>query len=215
MFFTSYAGNKLVDAYRRGQAITFPASTQSFGLLTTTNGPRANSTAYALNNTVSVTANDGKTHLYKCTTAGTTAASQASLYPGSISEAITDGTAVFTEQYAALKAGIGGAVVEASYSGYARATLAASLANFSGTQGAGTTVASSGTGAITSSNNSALTFGSTAASGPTYVWAVGTFDAATAGNLWDIDPMASPQTVNNGSPAPTSAISAISCQLDV
>ena len=66
---SSYLTNKLIDWFWRGQTFAPPA-TLYFGLLTTTNGLRSNSTAYALNNTISVVANDGKTHLYKCTTAG-------------------------------------------------------------------------------------------------------------------------------------------------
>ena len=70
---SNYAENKLIDAVFRAQALGAPA-TMYHALLTSTHGPRANSTAYALNNTISVVANDGKVHLYKCTTAGTTAA---------------------------------------------------------------------------------------------------------------------------------------------
>lgn len=46
---------------------------------------------------------------------------------------------------------------EPSGNGYARVAVVASLANFAGTQGSGTTVASSGTGGATS-NNGAITF---------------------------------------------------------
>lgn len=215
MLFTSYLGNKLVDWLIRAQTYTPATTGLSAALLTTTKGPRANSTAYALNDTISLTANDSKTHLYKCTTAGTTAAAQSTLYPGANSEAITDGTAVFTEQYSALKAGLGGSVVEASYTNYARATLAASLANWAGTQGAGTTVASSGTGAATTSNNSTMTFGTAPGSGPSYVWAVALFDAASAGNMLTVDPLTATKTINNADPAPTIAAAALSITFDV
>lgn len=214
MLFTSYLANKIVDWLRRGQAYT-PATTNfSVGLLTSTHGPRANSTAYALNNTVSLIANDGKTHFYKVTTAGTTAASQGSLYPGAANEAITDGTAVLTEQTTALRAGIGGVVLEAAYTNYARANLAASLTNWAGTQGAGTTTASSGTGVPTTSNNSTLTFGTAAGSGPTYVWASATFDATSGGNMLEVQPLALAKTINNGDPAPTFAAGALTTSYD-
>lgn len=213
--FTSFLANKIVDWLLRAQAYTPPTTGLSAGLLTSTKGPRANSTAYALNDTISLTANDGKTHLYKCTTAGTSAAAQSTLYPGAIGEGITDGTAVFTEQTAALRAGIGGVVVEAAYTNYARSTLAAALANWAGTQGAGTTVASTGTSTPTTSNNSTMTFGTAAGSGPTFVWAVALFDASSAGNMLTIHPMATPKTVNNGDPAPTIAAAALSFSLDV
>ena len=214
MMFTSYLANKLIDWYRRGQAYTPPTTNFSQGLLTTTKGPRGNSTAYALNDTISLTANDGKTHLYKCTTAGTSAAAQSTLYPGAQNEAITDGTAVFTEQTTALRAGLGGAVVEASYTNYARANLAGSLANWAGTQGAGTTVASTGTGVPSTSNNSTLTFGTAAGSGPTFVWATAGFDATSGGNMLDIEPLTTPKTINNGDPAPTFAAGALVVSMD-
>lgn len=214
MLFTSFLANKIVDWLRRGQAYTPATTTFSVGLLTTTKGPRGNSTVYALNDTLSLTANDGKTHMYKVTTAGTSAAAQSTLYPGTANEVITDGTAAMTEQTSALRAGIGGVILEAAYTNYARANLAASLANWSGTQGAGTTVASTGTGVPTTSNNSTLTFGTTAGSGPTFVWAAATFDATTAGNMLEVDPLTVVKTINNGDPAPTFAAAALSTSYD-
>ena len=211
MLYTSYLGNKILDWLRRGQAYTPATANFSVGLLTSTNGPRVNSTAYALNATISLTANDTKTHLYKCTTAGTTAAAQSTLYPGANNEVITDGTAVFTEQYSAMKAAT---VVEASYTGYARSNTAASLTNWAGSQGATTTTASSGTGAPTTSNNVALTFGTTNTGSTTFVWATATFDATTAGNMLEIEPLTTVKTINNGDPAPTFAISALTTSLD-
>jgi hypothetical protein len=211
MLYTSFLANKLVDWLRRGQAYTPATATMSVGLLTSTKGPRGNSTVYALNDTISLAANDGKTHFYKCTTAGTSAAAQAALYPGAQNEVITDGTAAFTEQTSALRAGIGAIVVEAAWTNYTRANLAASLANWAGTQGATTTVASSGTGAPSTSNNAILTYGTTPGSGPSFVWAEALFDATTAGNMLEIMPLPAGQTktVNNGDPAPTTAISGL------
>lgn len=211
MQYTSFLANKISDWLRRGQAYTPPTANYSTGLLTSTKGPRGNSTVYALNDTLSLTANDGKTHLYKVTTAGTSAAAQAALYPGALGEAITDGTAVMTEQTAAIRAGT---VVEASWTNYARSNVAASLANWSGTQGATTTAASSGTGVPTSSNNVALTYGTTPGSGPNYVWAVATFDATTAGNMLEVAPLTVVKTVNNGDAAPSFAISQLALSLD-
>jgi hypothetical protein len=211
MLYTSYLANKLVDWLLRAQAYTPPTTTLSIGLLTTTKGPRANSTAYALNDTISLTANAGGTHLYKCTTAGTTAAAQATLYPGANGEAITDGTAVFTEQTVALRAGT---AVEASYTGYARSNTAASLANWAGTQGAGTTVASTGTGVPATSNNGTLTFGAANSGTIAYVWAAAYFDATTAGNMMMIEPLTTVKTINPGDPAPTFAAAALSPSID-
>jgi len=65
---------------------------------------------------------------------------------------------------------------------YARVSVAASLANFSGTQGAGTTVASTGTDG-TGENNISITFpASTAAWGD--LKSVRFYDAASSGNSW-------------------------------
>ena len=211
MQFTSFLANKITDWLRRGQTYTPPTTNYSFGLLTTIKGPRGNSTVYALNDTLSLTANDGKTHLYKVTTAGTSAAAQSTLYPGALGEVISDGTATMTEQIVALRAGT---AVEASYTNYTRSNTAASLANFSGTQGATTTVASTGTGVPNSSNNGVMTFGTTPGSGPTYAWAVASFDATTAGNMLEIFPLTAVKTINNADPAPTIAISALSMALD-
>lgn len=66
--------------------------------------------------------------------------------------------------------------------GYARVAIAASLANFSGTQGAGTTVASTGSDG-TGENNVAITFPtSTGAWGD--IKSVWFMDASSAGNGW-------------------------------
>jgi hypothetical protein len=207
MLYTTFLANKLVDWLRRGQAYTPATTNMSVGLLTSSKGPRGNSTVYALNDTLTLTANDGKTHFYKVTTAGTSAAAQSTLYPGAQNEAIADGSATITEQTTALRAGIGGVVLEAAWTNYTRANLPASLTNWAGTQGAGTTVASTGTSAPTTSNNSTLTYGTAPGSGPTFVWAEATFDATTAGNMLEILPLPAGQTktVNNGDPAPTTA----------
>lgn len=61
-------------------------------------GARANLTAYILGDVITLTANDTQTHSYICTTAGTTAAAQSTLYPGVAGEVITDGSAHFTER---------------------------------------------------------------------------------------------------------------------
>ena len=211
MLYTSYLANKLVDWLVRGQAYTPATTTLSIGLLTSTKGARTSSTAYSLNDTISLIANDGITHLYKCTTAGTSAASQSTLYPGVKNEVITDGTAVFAEQYAAMKSAT---VVEASYTGYARTVVAASLANYSGTQGAGTTTASSGTGIPSTSNNALITIGGTNAGTVSYVWATAWFDAATAGNMLMIEPLATAAVIANGDAGPSFAPAALSFSID-
>jgi len=74
-----------------------------------------------------------------------------------------------------------GGGTEVTGGSYARASVSSSLANWAGTQSAGSTVASSGTGGATSNNN-AITFAT-----PSATWGTAThfgiFDAASAGNL--------------------------------
>ncbi|KWT89338.1 MULTISPECIES: hypothetical protein [unclassified Variovorax] len=209
---SDFAQNKATDALYRGQALGAPA-TLYHALLTCTKGARANSTAYALNDTVAVTANDGIIHLYKVTTAGTTAAAQSTLYPGALGEAITDGTAVLTEQSAAVDAGT---VVECTGGSYARASVTASLANYAGTQAAGSTTASSGTGGQTS-NNGVITFptptGQWVPAGGA-IWGVAVYDASSAGNMWSWAPLSALKTsISTGDPAPTIAAAALSFKL--
>lgn len=178
-------------------------------LLTCTKGARANSTAYSLTDTIGVTANDGKIHLYKCTTAGTTAAAQSTLYPGVANEAITDGTAVFTEQNSALDSNTG--MAEVSGGSYARVNLAASLANWAGTQAAASTTSSTGTGGATS-NNSIITYPTPSAdwsTGTVRIWGWAIYDQASGGNLLHWGPLNALQQVLNGQAAPSFAAAAL------
>lgn len=87
---------------------------------------------------------------------------------------------------------------ELSGSGYARQAIARSLANFAGTQGAGTTLASSGT-SHTTSLNVAVDWGT-----PLSDWGiasyVGFFDASSSGNCWIAVPISAIQALT-GSPS--------------
>lgn len=95
---------------------------------------------------------------------------------------------------------------------YARVAVTASLANWAGTQSAGSTVASSGTGGTTSNNN-AITFPSPTANWGT-VTEVCVFDASTAGNLLFRTALTVSKTVNNGDAAPSFAAGALTFQID-
>ena len=98
-----------------------------------------------------------------------------------------------------------GSVTELSGSGYARVTRARSLANFAGTQAAGSTLASSGTSHATS-NNAAVSWGTPGANWGTANF-VGFFDALTMGNCWFVVPV--PATViTTGNPDPVQIASA-------
>lgn len=79
---------------------------------------------------------------------------------------------------------------------YARVALTANLTNWSGTQSAGSTTASSGTGGA-SSNNVAITFPTPTAGWGTVGW-WGVSDAASAGNILLCDDLTVSKTVNSG-----------------
>jgi hypothetical protein len=120
----------------------------------------------------------------------------ATLYVGLLTAVPTDGTAG----------------TEVTGGSYARVGVAASLTNFAGTQAAGSTVASSGTGGTTS-NNGAITFPA-----PTANWgsvtAFGIYDAASGGNLLFYGTLGTAKTVNNGDAAPSFAAAQLSIQID-
>lgn len=89
-----------------------------------------------------------------------------------------------------------GGGTELSGNGYARVALTRSLANWSGTQSAGSTTASSGTGGQ-SSNNVAITFPvATANWAQATHWAI--FDAASGGNMLLHGALTTPKTVTTG-----------------
>lgn len=109
--------------------------------------------------------------------------------------------------YTAAPGETGGGTV-ASYTNYADVSVAASLANFAGTQGAGTTTASTGTGGQTSNNN-VLTFGSAAGSGPQTLTHFAWCNSTTP---WYYGPLTSSRTINNGDVAPSFAAAALTLQ---
>lgn len=105
-----------------------------------------------------------------------------------------------------------GGGTEVTGGSYARVAVVSSLANWAGTQGAGTTVASSGTSGTTS-NNIAITYPV-----PTANWgqvvSFRVWDSLTAGNALICQPLTLPKTVNNGDPAPAFGIGALTIQED-
>jgi hypothetical protein len=86
---------------------------------------------------------------------------------------------------------------EVTGNAYARVGVASSLANWAGTQGAGTTAASSGTSGTTS-NNGAVAFPTPTPSGWGTVTGVGIFDASTGGNLLIWAALTASKTINAG-----------------
>lgn len=101
---------------------------------------------------------------------------------------------------------------EVSGGSYARVTVAASLANWAGTQSAGSTTASTGTGGTTSNNN-AVTFPAPTANWGTIV-AAGLFDSTSGGTLLAYGALTTNKTVNNGDAAPSFAAGALTFQID-
>lgn len=95
---------------------------------------------------------------------------------------------------------------------YARVGVTASLANFAGTQGAGTTTVSSGTGGATS-NNGTITFPAPTANWGSVV-AMGIMDAASGGNMLYWSALSTPKTVNNGDAAPVFSAASLTISED-
>jgi len=95
---------------------------------------------------------------------------------------------------------------------YARVEVVSSLANWAGTQGAGSAAASSGTSGTTS-NNIAITFPA-----PSAAWGqavgFGIHDSPTGGIELFYAPLAASKTINNGDPAPSFAPGTLTVQVD-
>lgn len=101
---------------------------------------------------------------------------------------------------------------EVSGGSYARVAVTSSLANWAGTQSAGSTTASSGSSGTTSNNN-AITFPA-----PTANWGTvthfGLYTASTGGTLYVCAALTNSKTINNGDAAPSFAAGALTLQLD-
>ena len=117
--------------------------------------------------------------------------------------------------YVALETAAGsdtGCGTEVSGGSYARVAVTSSLANWAGTQSAGSTVASSGTGGTTS-NNAAITFPA-----PTANWGTVTgfcvMSASSGGTLIFRANLTASKSVNSGDPAPSFAVGALTFQID-
>jgi hypothetical protein len=130
---------------------------------------------------------------------------------GASAAAGTGPTNLYFALYTATPSDTGGGT-EVSGGSYARVSYASSLANWAGTQGAGTTTASTGTSGQTS-NNSVVTFPA-----PTANWGVvtayGLFDAASGGNLIAWGSLTTSKTINNGDSAPSFAAGSLVITLD-
>lgn len=108
----------------------------------------------------------------------------------------------------------GATLAEAAYTGYARGQLNPSASNWKGT-GNETAGASAGTSG-TVKNNAIITIGAAATSGPTVVTHFAILDSCTigAGNVLFWAALTAQKTINNGDPAPTFAVDALTVQGD-
>lgn len=103
-------------------------------------------------------------------------------------------------------------LTEVTGPGYARASVARSLANFAGTQAPASVVASNGVSGTTSNNND-VSFPAPTGDWGTVV-AIGIFDAATAGNMWIYTPLNAPKVIANGDAPPRFPAAAFSFRVD-
>lgn len=201
---TYAAQNKAQDALFRGQALGAP-TTHHFALFIATRG-KSNSIRGAVvapgDTVIPETPNK---HMYRCSTGGTTGGSEP-VWPTVSGATVNDGTAVWTEMTPDFLSDSGN-LVEVSGGGYSRVAVAATLGNFSGTQGDGTTTASSGTsGKI--SNNLLITFPAPVGADWGVIAFMGTYDDSPGGVMWTIQALDTPKTVNDGDSAPTIAAAA-------
>jgi len=97
---------------------------------------------------------------------------------------------------------------------YARVAVASGMGatGWAGTQAAGSTTASSGTGGTTS-NNGVVTFPAPSANWGT-ITGFGIYDSAAGGALLLWGALGTPKTVNNGDPAPSFAAGALQVTID-
>jgi hypothetical protein len=101
---------------------------------------------------------------------------------------------------------------EVSSGSYARVAVPSSVSSWSGTQGQGTTTASTGSSGSTS-NNIAFTFPTPTADWGTIV-GVAFYDAPIGGNRLMYSALTSQKTILNGDPAPSFPVNAVLLQLD-
>jgi hypothetical protein len=177
----NYFQNKCVD-WLRGQAFPGAPANTYLTLLSCTKGLRQNSFTYAVNDTITLLANNATRRLYKCTsiTTGISAAAQSTLYPGVANEVIVDGGATFTEQDSVLRA-VGATWIEPSGGSYARQAMVGALTVWKSTQNDN----NASTGTLGQTTNSApVTFpaaGTDWIPAPGMAWGFALMDALTLG----------------------------------
>jgi hypothetical protein len=219
---SDYLENQIIDGLLRGGCLTTAGAAGSTAVV---KGIWTATTAYVVGDIVvphaNMTGAGGK--LLRCTTAGTSGSTNTLAVPNpgsTLTDSSVTWTAIATipalnQLYVGLLTAAptdAGGGTEVSGGSYARVPVASTLANWAGTQSAGSTTSSSGTGAQTS-NNAAITFPS-----PTGNWGVvshfGIYDSLTSGNLLYWAALTASKTVNNGDAAPSFAIGALTITED-
>lgn len=214
--------NGLIDGLFRGGALNAAGTLNSSAVVT---GAWAATTAITVGQIyiphANMTAAGGK--LLYCSTAGTTGSNNALAIPA-VGSTLADGSVTWTiisvmpapgtlyiAAYTVAPTETGGGT-EVTGGSYARVAVSASLTAWAGTQSAGSTTASSGTGGTTS-NNGTITFPA-----PTADWgqivAIGIHLTPTGDTLSRYGLLTTPKTVNNGDPAPSYAAGALTFQVD-
>ena len=110
-------------------------------------------------------------------------------------------TPMYESLFTAAPSNAGGGTEVGGGANYGRIAVTGGLVQWAGTQVAGSTAASTGTGGTTS-NNALITFGTPSGSWGTVGW-MAEFDAASGGNLLFWAPLTSAKTINLGGSAPT------------
>lgn len=122
-------------------------------------------------------------------------------------QTFTPPATVYVALFTAAPSDAGGGT-EVSGGAYARVAVTSGLTAWAGTQSAGSTTASSGTGGQTS-NNAAVTFPAPSGANWGTVSHWGIFDASSGGNLLFHGALTASKSVNDGDSAPSFAAGAL------
>lgn len=177
---TEFARNKIIDAMIRGQAIGTPA-TWYIGIFNHpyTSAATSGSTTTVINDTSkSYTTNENAGGVIRFTSGANSGLARVIASNTATSVTVTSAfpaAPAATDTYIIMRELVG--------NGYTRTASASSLAAWAGTQGAGTTTASTGTSGKTS-NNADIILPQPTGTDWLRADSVGFFDAVSAGNLW-------------------------------
>jgi hypothetical protein len=201
MGFTTFAHDKILNAYGQAASLASPA-THFVGLMTATTWVASHaysSGAYVIPTTFgSISGQVGK--IFKCTTAGTSGTGQPT-WPTTAGGTVTDGTVTWTEVSLLFQSGtFTGA--EISGNNYSRVSVTANSTNFPNASNAQPAVIQNGT---------VFTFPTPSADwGFAAAWLLA--DASSAGNVWVWGAMTSALDCSSGS-TPSFGVNALQIQM--